>query len=141
MLEIGIIIITLIKWATFLLLAVIALFVTLTGIAIALSTKITEEEVYEVVSYPNWKTGIQIRDELRKLKGVPENAVFTDIDSVYVYLDRLENDGFIEIQEKEIPKETWHARGKRTQLEYRRTGKKREKKQPLLNALLEPTKP
>lgn len=138
MLELGIII-TLLKWVMFLVLIIFVGLIALIIIGLILSPKITEEEVYNAVSFPNWKTGFQIWNELRELKNV-QRPTFFDVTPPYIYLSKLIDDGFIEYREKEISKEKWHARGRLPQLEYRRTGKKREKKQPHLDAILEPTK-
>jgi hypothetical protein len=136
MLEIRIVIITLIQWAAFLIFGVFTLMLILESI---FRIHITEEEVYDTLSYPNWKSYMQIKEDLRKLKNIKEERIVADIKSPHLHLLRLVENGFIDHQRREVDNADI-SKDKIPVHEYRRTGKKREKKQPLLDTLLEPTK-
>ena len=98
---------------------------------------VTESEVYHTLSYHVWKSGIEIRDELRKVKGIGnplENAkdksglkalaiILNDINlgSLYVNLIRLQRQGFAEQRYRELSREEPVAVDNVRQPEYRLT--------------------
>lgn len=97
-------------------------------------SNITEADVYHTLSYHLWKSGREIRDELREVKGLvnPLEAettfqfvreTFRDVNNagLYVHLSNLEDQGFAERRERELTAEKLALRGGYPQYEYRLT--------------------
>lgn len=99
--------------------------------------QITEADVYHILSYNIWKSGLEIRDELKRAKDI-ENPLevletktklqsviedFKDINivTIYVNLDSLEEQGFAEHRERELPPERLAVRGGKPEIEYHLT--------------------
>jgi hypothetical protein len=110
------------------LLVVLGLFVLIILLMVydsIVTPKINDEEFLEYLGF-DWKTGLQIRDGLNELY-CPQRKFFgiISIGWIYVKLNRLEEEGFVESRNKVLTEEELAKRGGLGAKEYRRTGLRR----------------
>lgn len=97
-------------------------------------TLLTEADVYHALSYHLWKSGRELRDELRKEKSVEDplgartapqfiRGTFRDVSiaRIYIHLNNLEEQGFAERRERELTPEQLAVRSGLPKNEYRLT--------------------
>jgi len=105
------------------------------------------EEILDVLSHQDWKTVREIIGELRVLRGIPATSIFRgpSYGSLYVNLDRLEEDGLVECRERtSITADELEARGGSYPREYRLTSRgtkekvKKESRQSSSQGFLRP---
>lgn len=82
-------------------------------------TTITEDEVYESLSYTEWKTGLELTDEIRQLR-LKQQPYAAMLGSVYPTLRSLEVSDLVERRERQISEEKRRVRGNLPQHEFRR---------------------
>lgn len=102
--------------------------------------RVTETDVYHTLSYHVWKSGLEIKKELRTMKGITDHLdtlegkstlrilyeiLFKDRDldpgMVYIHLHHLEEQGFAEDRIRQINPEELRMRSGLPQREYRLT--------------------
>ncbi len=105
------------------------LFVKLVFGLMGCRTTITEEEVYESLSHTEWKTGLELTDEIRKVR-LERQPYAAMLDSIYPALRSLERSDLVERRERQLSEERAKIRGNRPQHEFRRKpGGKRTKEE------------
>ena len=84
-------------------------------------------DVYNVLSTVEWKSSMQIRDELAVSQGIRPSSMqyFNLLSPVHVGLYSLVRDGFATLREREITGEKRTVEGHDTIFEYRQSGKGR----------------
>jgi DNA-binding PadR family transcriptional regulator len=94
------------------------------------SPKVTEEDVLQVLGHATWKTGLEIRDELNKLKNVPKDSFFdVSIGLLYAHLMNLEEQTWVERRIRvNISQEQLKSRNGNYPFEYRLTPQGTRKK-------------
>jgi len=84
----------------------------------------SEAEVLEVLNHTYWKTALEIREELRKKKGISPDATFRDISIGIIYIrlaELLERDLVEGRQRTEISAEQLIRRGGNYPSEFKLT--------------------
>lgn len=83
---------------------------------------VSREEVYQVLNF-YWKAGQQIRQEIADARHKKRWQISAG--TIYVHLDALVDEGFVETQQREPSPEEEKVRGNCRISEYRKTGTRR----------------